>query len=255
MVEVVLRSGSALIFGVLLSACSDGGAMQTQDASVPDAGDDDPCAGHEVPDSGTSGTCNPVTGGRCNVANQETCVWSYRSDDVACVCSFGTVALEEECRTDRPSCAPGMVCLRVEGNTHPICHQVCDLTIDDACARLAEADPANLYRCAPIGNGEGTGFSERYGICTVAGTACNPLDDRCDLSESCGFLADGTGCIPAGAAAIGEQCTDTLCAKGGLCAKVGTFIPAECYQPCNLASPSCASGTCREVGYPFGLCI
>jgi hypothetical protein len=129
--------------------------------------------------------------------------------------------------------------------------------------------------CAPPGGlcvleFAGTGGGSPIMLCShncdlISGTGCQAQTMKCDLGYDAGPPEQWyTLCMPAGAAAQGEACTNTLdCADGLGCYQDPNTLNTVCMTYCNHASPQCpGTTTCLHFDPPmmigsieYGACL
>ncbi|MCK6548796.1 hypothetical protein L6R52_23330 [Myxococcota bacterium] len=182
--------------------------------------------------SGASGNdCVPFDD-MCPAA--ETC--TYSGQDTTCQPS-GTAARGASCM--QSNCVKGSICLDVGGG--PTCFEPCDPMAQNACATAGDL-------CLGL---QGVSF----GICQTPAAGCDPLNDMCPAGQVCTFDAPDLTCEAEGTVAIGGNCANENCARGGICILLQGEPNAKCWEPCDPQMPMCSAGQCGNIGLSFGLCV
>jgi hypothetical protein len=238
------RRALLLLSSLALAACGGGSNAGPVDAGPGDASSADT----GVVDAGPvdAGPCDPTTGGGC--AADRFCVWlpSGAVELVQCR-TIGDKALNQACSTSLQDCAAGMTCLQLQGDESPTCRQVCTPDGEEC-----DALPDGVYACTYLQD-----TSRMHGFCRRTGGPCDPLDDRCAVSQVCSLTERGTFCERSGSTQPGGDCSMNACRRGGLCVALPDVAPT-CYAPCDpmAMDPGCGTGRCARLeGYEFGICL
>ena len=254
----LLSSLAGLALAAGLVGCGDDGSPA--DAGPVDAGPVDLGPTDTGPaDMGEPMPCDPVSGGGC--PEGEFCVLDFPQDEGVCRTLPDMIGFGEACSTALQDCAPGLTCTLFQGDANGVCRQACRPENGNAdCDGVP--DDSQTYACSIVPEQGAT-----FGVCEGTGSSgaeCDPLSPlSCPAGETCSLVPGelSTACAPAGTTALGADCSQSNCDVGqGICINLGG--DQLCYEPCDLANPSCTSATARCQGIsanmmslPFGLCL
>ncbi|PKN53846.1 MAG: hypothetical protein CVU56_29715 [Deltaproteobacteria bacterium HGW-Deltaproteobacteria-14] len=218
---------------LLTGACGDDGATTPADTSTAadaDVTDDTAAVEDTTPadttPADTTPACNPILQTGCE--DGQNCTFSGDATVPACAAG-GTVAYGEEC-SGANGCALG-VCMSLNDTgyrCYKFCQTIAHCDGDAQCLSLT----GTVYKVCEIG--------DIY-------THCDLLLQDCDGGKGCYPIANQAQpvCLPAGAEAAGDPCTDAAaCAKGNIC------INQRCKRVCDPnASDPCGNFTpCSSYG-------
>lgn len=159
------------------------------------------------------------------------------NDETVCAPS-GAVARGGNCAMD--NCVKGSTCVGLQGDPNPSCYETCN---------------PQMPMCSGMGN-VCLGLNVGFGICRTPVLGCDPLNDMCPAGQVCSFDNPNLQCLAEGTVAIGGDCTNGNCQRGGICIFLQGEATPICYAPCDVMAPMCPMGqACGNIGLAFGLCV
>ena len=148
------------------------------------------------------------------------------------------------------SCQTGLLCFNGK------CSRFCDPAGGtSACPSMQSCSLTVTWNGGPP-NGE------RFNVCVVQGSECDPLAQDCaTTTQACFPTNSGNKCLAPGTVADNMTCMYANdCTKGAACYDIGMGF--KCYRFCSTAPDggttdagvSCPSGTCSMISMGLGVC-
>jgi hypothetical protein len=220
--------------GVCNRACAEGADPDCEDDGCP-------------PPVPLDGECDPVDQTCCG-GGEECIITSSPPNREVCVSAIrgGSGVDGDLCPDGDRDCALGYACTD-HYDVIRTCSRFCATEVD--CPLDLPPYDCNFFIDVP-----------EYGLCYPRHHACSPVSNGgCPADLSCNLIIRSTTlafpvCFPIGLNSPGDSCSDLNgCVRGYGCHDRGSGL--RCYQYCVLADPTCATGTCQEVGHTIeGIC-